>query len=91
MAKIGTGYGNIVVIEQDVKRDLGGIDLGDEGIDNTIEGEVVAVGADIKDVKIGYIIVYPRGRGEYCFVDGQQYKILQYLSMLIYKTREDDE
>lgn len=77
-----------VAINNEVETSIEGFMMNPEGRDLTIEAKVIAAGSNISDVKVGDIIIYPSSRGIKAFYEGQELVMVDYQSMLFFKTQE---
>jgi co-chaperonin GroES (HSP10) len=73
--------GRILVNQQPVETEIGEFVVDQEGRDDSVRGEVIAIGEDITDIKVGDTVVYPRSRGIRVFNEEGEVHVVQYLSL----------
>lgn len=73
-----------IVINKEVQTSLGDFMMSEDGVDNNVDGEVIAVGKNITDVKKGNIITYPSSRGVKAFYEEQEIRVVDYGSMIYF-------
>lgn len=75
----------VLICDKEVVTGIDNIMFNPDGIDSVIEAEVIEVGTNITDISAGDTIIYPKSRGVRAVIDGTNYNVIEYQTILLIK------